>query len=104
MRIERQKSSSSSAERLRRLDPRRDDVAGAVAQLELAEALGFGEVDAGVEDAHRLGARVVVDDHLLGADDAVRRSLLGASHESSTCAIVPSELEVDERDVGRVRA
>ena len=43
---------------------RRDDVAGAVGELVLAERLRVAERHAGVEDPHRLGARVVVDDHL----------------------------------------
>ena len=91
-------------ERLDRLDARGDDVARAVAELVLAERLRIGERRPGVEDAHRLAARVVVDDHPLRADD--RRPPQLARRQ-------PRELDlrdrarrvphVHERDVGRAR-
>ena len=76
--------------RLRGIDARRDDVARAVGEPELAEGLRVPQVDARVEDAHRLGAacrrrRPSSREPTI----VVRRSLLGASQESSTWAIVP---------------
>src|SRR5205823_3902324 len=55
--------------RLGYVDAGRDNVAGSVSQPELAERLRIGDVGARVENAHRLVARVVVDDHLPRADD-----------------------------------
>ena len=48
---------------------RREDVAAAVGEVVLAEGLGVLVVDAAVVDLDRLGAAVLVDDHLLRADD-----------------------------------
>src|ERR1051325_1540211 len=91
-------------ERLRGRHVRRDDVAGAGAEPVLAEGLGVRQVDAAVEDAHGLVARVVVDDHLLRADD--RRAPELARREPGELDVgdrARGELEVDERDVGHVR-
>ena len=54
---------------LRGLDPRRDDIAGAIAELVFAEGLRIGEARSRVEDTYRLVRGVVVDDHLLRPDD-----------------------------------
>ena len=91
-------------QRLGRLDLRRDDVAGPVRQLELAERLRVGEGRARVEDPHRLTARVVVHDHLLRADD--RRPPQLARREPGELQVrdrTAVEPRVDERDVRRVR-
>src|SRR5207344_633657 len=56
-------------ERLGWREVSRNDVASAITELVLAERQRIGQLDARVEDPHRLVARVVVDDHLLCAHD-----------------------------------
>ena len=91
-------------ERLGCLDPRRHDVARAVAQLVFAECLRIGNLRARVEDPDRLVGGVVVDDHLLRPDD--RRPAKLARREPGKLDMRHSPggvPKVDESDVRNVR-
>ena len=88
-------------ERLARIDLRRDDVPGAVAEPVLAEALGIGQRHTRVEDPDRLVARVVVDDHLARADD--RRSPQLARREPGELDVRDRARAVPEVDEGDIR-
>ena len=91
-------------QRLASVDARRDDVSRAVREPVLAERLRIRQRHAGVEDADRLVARVVVDDHLLGADDRRPAQLARCEPRELDVRDRPrGVLEVDERDVGDAR-
>ena len=101
MRTASQKSAISSWSGSAGLHRRRHDLARPVGEAELAERLRIVEHHAGVEDAHRLVARVVVDDHLARADD--RRTAQLARRQPGELDVGNRTLlvlEVDERDVG----
>ena len=88
-------------ERLAAVEVRRDDVAGAVGEVVLAERLGIAVDDAAVEDAHRLGRAVLVDDHLLAADEHRAAQLARRQPAHLDVGERPgAEAEAEEGDVG----
>ena len=104
VRIAWQKSAQLQRERLGCLHTRREDVARAVAQTVFAEGLRIGDVDARVEETHRLGARVVVHHHALGPDDG--RAAEFARREPGELHVrdgASGICEMDKGDVRRVR-